>query len=282
MRAPFLAILAALVPATALAAPPKLPAGPGEIRMSEISGQTNERTLVEAFVASAKGQPLESVLYDLNGDGNPEVVARLKGPGMCDEAARACRTVAFRKEVAGWVLVFDRPTQRVETRSPGYGGMRDLVVDGRETYAFSPGGYKLDFAASGTVVDLKAATANFSSALATQFGVGAERLALKGKGVSFKVATVAPKPGSPLVMARMEGPGACGRVLGCPWRLLRVKDGAYSVVAEGFAGEKVALLPVARDGWRDIAVQSPGGFTVYGWSGKRYVVAETRKEGSVR
>jgi len=280
MRAALLLALAAgLAPVAAFAAPPKLPGGPGEIRLVEMSGQTRERELVEAFVPEAKDQPLETLLYDLNGDGNPEVVARLRGKGMCDEANRACRTLAFRKEAKGWTLIFDRPSQRLDSRGSGYGGMRDLIVDGRETYGFTANGYKLDFAASGKVVEMKPAPAGFVSALATQFGLGAERLALKGKGLAFKVATVEPKAGSPLVLARMEGPGACGRVLGCPWRLLRVKDGKYAV---GFAGEKVALLPVTRDGWRDIAVASTGGFTVYGWSGQRYMVAETRKEGSVR
>lgn len=274
------AALAATAPADA--APPKLPGGAGEIRLVEINGPNNERTLVESFVGEAKDKPLETLLYDLNGDGRPEVVARLRGKDACDASGATCRTLVLRKEVRGWTLVFDRPSQRVEARAPGYAGMRDLVVDGRETYSFSADGYKLDFAASGAVVDLKPAPPQYAAGLAAQFGVGAERLALKVKGVQFKVANVQAKNGTPMVLATMEGPGACGILLGCPWRILQVSNGAYAPVATGFSGGKIAFLPVARDGWRDIAVQSPGGFTVYGWTGKRYAVAEVRKEGSVR
>ena len=277
-----LALLAALAPAAALAAPPKLPSGAGEIRLVEMSARTSERDLVEAFVPAAKDQPMESLLYDLDGDGKPEVVARLKGPGMCDAAGKACRSLVFRKETAGWKLVLDRPSQRIEAAKPGYGAMRELVLDGRDAYSFTPNGYRLDFAATGKVVEVKPAPASYSSSLARQFGVGAERLVLKRKDVGFKIAAIEAKAGEPLLFARMEGPGACGAVLGCPWRLLRVKGGAYEVASEGFAGEKVALLPVAREGWRDIVVQTPRGYAVYGWSGKRYVLSENRKEGSAR
>jgi hypothetical protein len=77
------------------------------------------------------------------------------------------------------------------------------------------------------------------------------------------------------VLARFQGPGVCGRVMGCPIRVLSVVDGQYATLLEGSGIGDITVLPVSRGGWSDLVADLPGGgFAVYGWDGERYGVVE--------
>jgi len=250
----------------------RVPSGAGEIRLAQIPGESRERTLVEGIVPEAAGQPVETAVYDLDEDGKPELVARLLGPKSCEGQPARCRTVVLRSGRNGWEKVLDRKSAKVEAGKMGFGGMRAVVLDGRETFNWDGDGYRMDVAAAGAPVVFQDAPASFRGPLLSQFGPGAVKLAARSPRVAVKVASASVRDGSQVVVARLEGPGACGAVLGCPFRVLQVKSGAYVTLSEGLGDAKMAVLPVMRTGYRDIMVGSPRGWSVYGWSGKSYVL----------
>lgn len=262
----------------------RLPSGAGEVSMMEIVGrQTPEQAVVEAVVPEATGQPMETALYDIDGDGKAEVIARLKGKGACDAKNVRCRVVVLMNGEKGWKKLIDRPAQKVEVGDLGFGAMRNVILDGREAYRWDGFAYRVDVASAGTALSFQDAPANFRAPLVAQFGPGAGRQAARNTAIQVKVAqAVLNDNGTKVVVARLEGPGACGIVLGCPWRILQVKDGTYTALSEGFGSAKMSVLPVTRGGYRDLIVGTPKGFSVYGWSGKRYVVAERIVEGNGR
>lgn len=277
MRAlPFLAFLAlSPVAADAQQRAPALPSGAGVVRFIDAPRNSLDREIAIAVNPELRDVPFDVASYDLNGDGKPEVLARSRGDKDCDTPEKLrCRVVVMRETPQGWGKVLDRRAGEVTIGTIGFGGFRAISLDGREGFAFNGNAYRIDLAQTGRPVTFTEAPVATRPLLIAQFGDGARRI----KGLTVKVASLSPKEGETLVMARLEGPGACGSTLGCPWRLLRSKDQSYVVVSSGMGGPEASILGVVRGGWRDLALKLPTGYAVYGWTGERYVLSERINE----
>lgn len=279
----FIAIAAALScgSASAQSRASLKPAGAGDagaVLFSEASKNAPERTVVVQLApeAAADDVKVDLATADLDGDGRPELVARLRSKTTCDLGGKRCRVIIARPDVReGWKSVFDRRLTALDTGASGFGGMRSLRIDGRETWSWSGSHYAMDVATSGDVVDFKEAPAQARSLLVAQFGEAATRLPAGSFKVLVGGADLTGK-GQSVVVARLEGAGVCGMLLGCPTRILQVKNGGYTTLLDGLTHGRVAVMQVNRDGWRDIVAELPRspGRVVYGWSGQRYAVAE--------
>ncbi len=250
----------------------------GPVLFAEADKNAPERTVVVQLApeAAASDVKIDLATVDLNGDGRPEIVARLRSKTTCDLNGKRCRVIIARPDVReGWKTVFDRRLTGLDTGVAGFGGMRSLRIDGRETWSWSGSHYAMDVATSGDVVDFKEAPAQARSLLVAQFGDAARRLPAGSFRVLVGAADLTGK-GQSVVVARLEGSGVCGVLLGCPTRILQVKAGGYTTLLDGLTHGRVAVMEVNRDGWRDVVAELPRspGRVVYGWSGQRYAVAE--------
>ncbi|AOG03323.1 hypothetical protein [Bosea sp. RAC05] len=251
----------------------------GPVAMTEPAKTARDREIVTSLIpeAAAVGDVvIETALVDVESDRNAEVFARIRSKTTCDADGKRCRTVLARYSGNSWKVVLDRRSTGVAMASPGFGGMRSIVIDGRETWSWNGAVYALDVAASGQPVSFREAPAANRDLLVAQFGAAASRLSTK---MPAKVMVGAVDPtgkGASLVVARLEGPGWCGVVLGCPTRVLQVKDGGYVSLMDGLTNGKVSVMSVTRDGWKDLVAEMPrsGSRVIYGWSGKQYGVAE--------
>jgi hypothetical protein len=244
-----------------------------------------DRDVVKAVMPEllgAKDAVLKTAVVEFDTTRVAGLMVRVESKESCrgDE----CRTVFFRAGSEGWRAVFDRRAKTVEFGKPGFGAVRQVVVDGGyEVWGWTGDTYHADVAAAGALVDLKPAPKSATPQLVQQFGAGAKRLFDKKGALTVSVAAVdLTGKGSSQVLARLAGPGACGVVLGCPWRVLEVKDGAYRTLLRGQGSGKIAVMSVARGGWRDLAAELPSGFVTYGWGGSAYGIAETVKDGGAR
>lgn len=231
-----------------------------------------EASLVRSFVGADVA--VETAVLDLDDNGTNEVLVR---SADCEDG-QPCRTLVYRMMVEDWAAVFDRSVTSLETGSPGLGAMKDLEADGL-VWKWRSQGYRVDVASSGEQVAFSLAPADYAQPLANQFGAGAGILFGQQKATTVEVAAVDLEgAGASEVLVRLQGPGVCGRVYGCPIRLLKVVDGQYVTLLEGFASGGVALSSVMRDGRKDIISQLPGGgFAVYGWTGDVYGESEIVK-----
>lgn len=268
MRTAPLAILALFaLTSTAFAEP---------VTFASMADDAAEAEVIRSFVPGVTG--LQSAVVDLNKDGTAELFVR--DPASCDPAvAEACRTLVLRYRSKDWRIVFDTNAASVEVGEVGYGGMANLTVDGVDWSWSTASGYRVDVAASGEPVTFALASADYVELLAEQFGDGALALFRAQQSVKVNIAQVKlNEGGDQAVMVRMEGPGVCGVVYGCPWRLLQVKDGAYSTLLEGTGAGAVSIMPLTRSGWNDIGAELPGqGFVTYGWNGEAYAVSQLVK-----
>lgn len=270
MRTLALALIAIVATSAAAAAAP--------VSFSPMPADGDVPAVVKPFIGDHDVSKVETAVLDLNGDKTSEILIRLDD--ACDAAdAKSCRMLALRFANGSWKQVLDATGQAIELGSRGFAGMSDLTIDGT-TWAFGSTGYHVDFANSGTPVKFQLAAADYTELLAQQFGAGALTLFKAQTRITIDVASVSlSKDGAQEVVVRMKGPGACGVVYGCPWRVLRVKDGAYETLLEGTGGAgTISVLSQTRDGWNDIAAELPnGGVVTYGWDGSRYGVAQMVK-----
>ncbi|BCB22149.1 hypothetical protein [Bosea sp. ANAM02] len=287
----FLAITASLACGAASAQSraslkPAEAADAGPVLFTEAGKNAPERTVVVQLApeAAASDVKIDLATADLDGDGRPEIVARLRSKTTCDLSGKRCRVIIARPDVReGWKTVFDRRLTALDTGQAGFGGVRSLRVDGRETWSWSGSHYAMDVASSGDAVDFKEAPAQARPLLVAQFGDAARRLPSGSFKVLVGAADLTGK-GQSVVIARLEGSGVCGVLLGCPTRILQVKGGGYTTLLDGLTHGRVAVMQVNRDGWRDVVAELPRspGRVVYGWSGQRYAVAERIGTGVTR
>lgn len=228
--------------------------------------------IVRAAVGDVSG--VETATIDLNGDKSNEIFVRLTGD--CDAAnPSACRTIVLRLQADKWISVLDTKAAAIETGVKGFGGMSSIVADQR-TWTYSGQGYHVDLAGSGTPIEFSLASAEYVELLAQQFGDGALTLFREQSSMKVHIAAVdLTGAGANEIAVKLEGPGVCGVVYGCPWRVLQVHDGAYKTLLQGSTSGTIAILPVDRGGWKDIASEIPNnGLVTYGWDGSQYGVAD--------
>ena len=230
-------------------------------------------------VAATKGAVVETALVPLDNTDTASVIVRVVSPKTCDTGGKRCRTVALRAGAKDWDVVFDRRASALQLGAHGFGTMRRITVDGgSEAWDWNGRAYHMNVDATGTPVKLaEVSSPAAAGVIVQQFGQGARILSdRRGKvKVSAAALDLNGKGAKDQLLVRLEGPGVCGIRLGCPWRVL-VKDGqGYRTLLNGFGSQDIAVMSVARgDGWRDVAVDLPGGHAVFGWSGKQYGLAE--------
>lgn len=226
--------------------------------------ESPEYAMVRSYVPEGD---VISALVDLNGDDRMEFVSRVGDD--CEEAY--CRTVAFAEVGSDWRLVLDKTALDVEVGEPGNARMKTLYVDG-VAWTWRTTAYAANVAASGEPVSLSLVPSDYVQPLLEQFGAGAVKLFEDNSNAELTYGSLTPGDGlEQLIVVKLSGAGACGRVYGCPIRLLAIRDGAYVPVLEGFADGEIVLGNVLRDGRRDVIASLPGnGFIVYGWSGSVY------------
>jgi hypothetical protein len=221
-------------------------------------------------VAAAKsltgGTVHSASIVDVDGDGAGEVFARTD----CVEGD-VCRVRLFRSSRGQWAKVFDERVGAISLGAAGIDGTRALMTSGG-VWSWNFDKYVYDVKAAGDQVAFVPLPADRSIPVATQFGAGARKLVEDGIA-SLEVAVVSPQAqGQSLLLARLTGQGVCGVKLGCPVRLLAVKDGAYSNLLTGMGSGAVVLAHLKREGWSDIVTERPdGSHGVYGWNSLNYV-----------
>lgn len=228
----------------------------------------------------ASGVAISTLILDIDSDRTNDLAARFVSDATCDQGRERCRTVLLRFDRNRWSVIFDRRVERVELGSPGFGGVFDLRVDRRETWTFRNGRHVVDVARSGSNVAWQDPPPATVQPLIAEFGDGAQRLAQSGARIRVRVAALDVGGSGQVVAARLEGDGVCGRVLGCPTRILRVVDGRYQTLLRGASQGALAVTAVTRGGYRDILAETPAGHLAFGWTGETYAIMET--EGQAR
>lgn len=245
------------------------------VSFKPMAADSSEASVIRGFVPNVE---LQSAVIDLDGDGSAELFARDNAD--CDaQDPSLCRTVILRHRFNDWKVIFDQRVGDIEVGEPGYGGMNKLTANGNEWDFTSVNGYRVDIVGTGEPVALSLAPADYVDLLTAQFGEGAVALFAAQRDVKVNIGQVKiNETGDQALLVRLEGPGVCGMIYGCPWRLLQVKDGAYQTLLEGTGSGAVAVMPVTRSGWNDIGAQLPGdGFVTYGWNGSAYAVSQLVK-----
>lgn len=234
-----------------------------------------ELAILASFFGERELVDLRTAIIDINSDNVSEVFARYQGAEDCT-AEGACRTVGLRFVGDDWKVVFDSPAKSIETGAPGFGAIKALVVDGI-SWTWQSNAYAIDVSSAGVPVAFSAAPSESAELLVYQFGQGALELFRANQRVTIEISGAQLAGDSTQVVARLGGPGVCGRVMGCPIRVLNVVDGQYSVLLEGYASGDVIISGSDREGWKDIMTAMPNfGFAVYGWDGERYGVADMK------
>lgn len=241
-----------LVPVTATAAPLSFgapDAEAGRIAASVVPG-------LEGAVA---------VRVDL-GRGAPDILAREAG-----DCEPSCRHVGLAWYSDDWHVTFDVPATTVEIGGKGYGGYRRLVVDGTIDMQWRLDGYAPSASGNLRTEPVEGAAAR---AMAVRFGEGALELYDAGR-IVVEASTIDPTGGvvPDVWYVTIKGGGTCAREIGCPFRILAVRDGSWMTLAEGH-GDGVRTIDAVRAGWADIVASRPVGFGRYGWTSKGYVAVE--------
>lgn len=273
MRRLALSLILAATPTLALA----------EIRFAAMTDNAPERPVVEALMGAApEGVVYQTAVVDLDSDGGAEILVRLRTGEDCAPAT-PCRTLVAQHGPNGWRVVLDWPAHTVARGQRGFGGFLSLVTDGSHAWTWTGERYRLDVTRTGEAVTFEAAPDSARALLADQFGTGARKLVDEGKADIVVGAVDLTGAGAADLVARLEGAGACGRVYGCPMRVLRIVDGQYVTILDGFGSGATSVLPVARDGHRDIASELPrGGHAIFGWTGERYAASNHNAPGARR
>ena len=87
-----------------------------------------------------RGTRVVAARFDLNGDGQEEIIARVDHPDLCGRSG--CSTMILTRRGARWQPVFD---DFVHTLAPGErstNGWRDVTLNGRTTLRFERGAYR--------------------------------------------------------------------------------------------------------------------------------------------
>jgi len=238
-----------------------------DIIFSPMTEESPAYDLVRSFVGD---EPASVAFVDLNGDDSMEVLARVGTD--CDSAP--CRTIVYAEGRTDWGSVLDRPAvMDIEIGDPGMSRMKTIYADG-VAWKWEVSSYVADVAGSGSNISMSLVPTDYVQPLLEQFGEGAVRLFEANRNATLTYGSVRAgedETSPSLIVVKLEGAGACGRVFGCPIRLLEIRDGSYFPVLEGFADSDIVLGNTVRGGMKDIITSLPGrGFVAYGWSGSVY------------
>jgi hypothetical protein len=267
MRKILTAAAALLLSASAHAAPLVLDPSPSAQARAVVN------VVFAPYLATRVGASVETAVVDLDKNGVGEIVARFVHSGSCTDGMKSCRTVVLRHDGNAWKIVFDHSTSALEVLEGNNGVPAPLRAD-RITWSWEFPTYAPTADGVGKPVDLSDAAPALSKSLAPAFGEGAAKLATIGGDYRFGYASPKLSAKDEFIAVRMAGQNICGLKTGCPVRLLKKgKDGWATVLATS-TKDSIYVGNSERDGYRDVVISTDKGFTVYGWNGEKYAVAD--------
>ncbi len=268
-----LALAAFLASTSAMAAPVSLSESPYAPARSVVN------VVFGGYMAGLTGVSVQSAVVDLDGDKTGDIVARFVHSAACRDGNKVCRTVVLRHMGGDWTIVLDRYADEIEVGK----GYRDVPapvkVDGKE-WEWDGKRYLPIVADLGEELSLKAVSDSAKPSVGKAFG-DPEKLSAAGYRVSYTFAQDGLSKNKDLMLVKMEGDMVCGKLNGCPVRVLKQEGEKWCPVMASSTTGKVMLSRMSRQGYRDIILETKDGALQMGWTGSAYAVAD-RIEGATK
>jgi hypothetical protein len=231
------------------------------------------------YLRGLTGVQIQSAVVDLDGDGQGEVVARFVHSSSCRDGSKACRTVFLRHMGGEWKIILDRFADKLDVGS-GYRDVPAPVKVDNTAWTWDGGRYKPDVATLGDALAFKPVTEKARDSIAKAFG-NPGKLTAAGIPVSYSFTAEGLSKGNDLMLVKMEGSVVCGKLNGCPVRILKKEGDAWRPVLSSSTTGKVLASKMSRQGYHDILLETKDGALQMGWTGSAYAVAD-RIEGTTK
>lgn len=239
--------------------------------------QSGERQIINVvfsnYLKDRVGGSIESGVADLDGDGIAEVFARFVHTGSCSEKLERCRTVVLKYENTRWKIVFDRyATANIDLGPATKRIPRPFTVD-ETSWEWAYTAYSPKAEGLGSPVSLADVPASMVASYSSAFGPGAVKLAeSKRMQVTYSNKGISKK--NDVIILKQDGKTLCSDVYGCPIRILKKNGETWQPVLSAYAKGNILISKTERDGYRDIVTSNGRGFSVYGWNGSTYAIAD--------
>ncbi|MDW9478764.1 hypothetical protein GOB57_08605 [Sinorhizobium meliloti] len=231
------------------------------------------------YMRSLTGVQVQSAVVDLDGDGKGEVVARFVHSSACRDGTKACRTVVLRHMGGDWKIVLDRFADALDV-STGYRDVPAPIKADRTEWTWDGSRYLPKVDSLGSAVTFRPVTDKARNSISKAFGQPA-KLSAAGIKVSYSYAQEGLSKGNDLMLVKMEGSVVCGKLNGCPVRVLKKEGDTWRPVLASATTGKVLTSKMTRQGYRDILLETKDGALQMGWTGSGYAVAD-RIEGTTK
>ena len=237
-----------------------------------------EKSIIESvfsqYLATRPGIEVQSALIDFNHDGIGEIVARFIHPQSCFSDQLSCRTTILQHETSSerqnWLVKFDSYANVLEILDQKDRGLVHIDVDGLE-WKFDQSEFQLVADSNSSVLVMESVPPESVEFIVHAFGFGATALTKADQTViSYSYAFVPTLDDSQLLVLSASGAFACGKLLGCPLRLIRKVANKWDVVLNASYRDTINIRSYHRDGMPDVSFDTPNGLTVFGWSGAQY------------
>ncbi|MCV9963769.1 hypothetical protein OIU34_17985 [Pararhizobium sp. BT-229] len=231
------------------------------------------------YIRGLTGVQVQSAVVDLDGDNKGEIVARFVHSSACRDGTKACRTVVLRHMGGDWKIVLDRFADALDV-SKGYRDVpAPIKVDATE-WSWDGGRYLPKVDTLGSAMTFKPVTDKARESISKAFGQPA-KLSAAGIPVTYSYTQEGLSKGNDLMLVKMEGSVVCGKLNGCPVRVLKKEGDAWRPVLSSSTTGKVLTSKMTRQGYRDILLETKDGALQMGWTGSAYAVAD-RIEGTTK
>ena len=261
------------ISAPAVAAPIALSDSPYEQARSVVN------VVFANYIAGLTGVSIQSAVVDLDGDRNGEIVARFVHSSSCRDGNKACRTVVLRHMQGNWKIVLDRFADKIDVGS----GYRDvpapIQLDGKG-WEWTASRYLPQVAALGTDLPMKELAAAAKPSIGKVFG-SPEKLEAKGIPVTYTFTQEGLSTKNDIMLVKMEGDSVCGKISGCPVRVLKKEGESWKPVMASATTGRILVSKLSRQGYNDILLETRDGALQLGWTGTGYAVAD-RIEGAAK
>ncbi|MBY3433163.1 hypothetical protein HFN89_03070 [Rhizobium laguerreae] len=231
------------------------------------------------YMRGLTGVRIQSGVVDLDGDGKGEVVARFVHSSSCRDGSKACRTVVLRHMGGDWKIVLDRFADALDV-SQGYRDVPAPIKVDATDWTWDGSRYRPDVTTLGTSLSFKPVTDKARESVAQAFGQ-ASKLAAAGIPVTYSYTQEGLSKGNDLMLVKMEGSVVCGKLNGCPVRILKKEGETWRPVLASATTGKVLTSKMSRQGYHDILLETKDGALQMGWTGSAYAVAD-RIEGTTK
>lgn len=231
------------------------------------------------YIAGLTGVQIQSAVVDLDGDGNGEIIARFVHSSACRDGVKICRTVILRHMSGDWKIILDRYADSIDVSN----GYRDVPAPIKvDTTAWNWDGkrYVPEVKTLGEAISLKPVSEKTRDSISQAFGQPA-KLSAAGFKVSYSFTQDGLSKNNDLMLIKMDGDVVCGKLSGCPIRVLKKEGDAWRPVLSSSTTGKVLISKMSRQGYRDILLETKDGALQMGWTGSGYAVAD-RIEGATK